>query len=213
MQLPSHLSYKHARLLVLKEQTGLLVPAVPQQSWNPDPLCTGGGHGLHHFVKSRLSPLCPTSPKHSGGSAAFGLWVRKEVSLCTRAPGQWPFPQNQCTHVPSPRGQRSPTSVPKSPWFRDLTLDISDAHILTQRQSDSKVTPHPGWQMEVHRARPCPQAVLVPTVQLPWGLREPGGQVLPPFLLGSMPGSPLLGVEAVWGPAHLLRMSCLSAAH
>lgn len=115
-------------------------------------------------------------------------------------------------------------ACPQPPWTKvsnisvqvsvvQRSVDISDAHILTQRQSDSKVTPHPSWQMEVHRARPRPQAVLVPTVQLPWGLREPGGQVLPPFLLGSMPGSPLLGVEAVWGPAHLLRMSCLSAAH
>lgn len=111
-------------------------------------------------------------------------------------------PQPQWTKVSNISVQVSVVQRP------DLTIDISDAHILTQHQSDPSVAPHPGWQTEVHRARPHPQANPIPTAQLPWGLHEAGGQALPPFLLGLMPGSPLLGVEVVWGPTHLLRMSC-----
>lgn len=116
--------------------------------------------------------------------------------LCV--PGLQGSGQNQCTHVPSPRGQRSPTSVSTCPLFRALTLlqtfwcSHSDPEPARPR-----VAPHPGWQTEVQRARPRPQAVPVPTAQIPWGLCEAGGQGLPPFWLGPVPGSPLLGVEAV----------------
>lgn len=111
----------------------------------------------------------------------------RAVALSTEPVHVWPQPE--WTKVSNISVQVSVVQRP------DFTIDISDAHILTQRQSDSRVAPHPRWQMEVHRARPHPQAIPVPTAQLPWGLRKAGGQVLPPFLPGLMPGSPLLGVK------------------